>query len=118
MNPQIEWRDVKDQRYLLMHFTGHFSADNARNAISTISPLITKAERKITMVWECTGMAGFDIAAREAWQIFIRDIKSKIEKIHLVSNKLVIRSGAVVIGIFAGIRIATWATLDEWQMQG
>jgi len=42
---------------------------------------------------------------------------SKIEKIHLVSNKLVIRSGAVVVGLFAGIKISSWATLDELNAQ-
>ena len=113
MNPTIEWRSMKDHRYLVLHFDGHFSAENARSAISTISSMVRMTEQKIIMVWECTGMAGFDIAAREAWQLFIKDISSKIEKIHLVSNKLVIRSGAVVVGIFAGIKISSWATLDE-----
>jgi hypothetical protein len=113
MNPKIEWQSMKNHRYLVLHFDGHFSAENARNAISTISSMIRMTEEKIIMVWECTGMAGFDTAARESWSIFMRDIKSKIDKIHLISNKIVIRSGAVVVGIFAGIRIASWATWDE-----
>ncbi len=113
MNPTFEWQDRKDERYLLLHFARHFSAESARDAIRTISPMIMKTEGKITMVWECSDMAGFDQAAREAWQIFVKDIKSKIERIHLVSNKLLIRSGAVVVGIFAGIKINTWAKIDE-----
>ena len=117
MNPKIAWRDMRDQRCLFLHFDGHFSAENARNAIISISTMIKMTEEKIIMVWECTGMEGFDTAAREAWQNFIRDIKSKIEKIHLVSNKIVIRSGAVVVGIFAGIKIYSWATLDELNAQ-
>ena len=118
MNPKIAWRDMKDQRCLFLHFDGHFSADHAQQAISVISPMVEKTEGKITMVWECSDMAGFDTAAREDWQIFIKDIRSKIERIHLVSKKIVIRSGAMVIGIFAGIKITTWAALDDFYAQG
>jgi len=117
MNPKIEWQNMKDHRYLVLYFHGHFSAEDAQNAISTISSMIGTTEEKIIMAWECTGMTGFDIAAREAWQIFIKKIKSKIEKIHLVSDKIVIRSGAIVVGIFAGIKISSWATLDELYTQ-
>jgi predicted phage tail protein len=117
-NPAIEWRDIKDHRYLFLQFYGHFSTENARHAISTISSMIEKAEKQIHMVWECTHMAGFDKAAREVWQIFMKEIMPKIERIHLVSNKVVIRSGALVVGVFAGIKITTWSTLDEFNKNG
>jgi hypothetical protein len=114
MNPTVEWREMRNERCLFLRFDGQFTAENARNAITTISSLVEKTAGKITMVWECTHMTGFETAAREAWQVFMKELTSKIERIHLVSNKVVIRSGAMVVGVFAGIKITTWATLDEF----
>jgi hypothetical protein len=57
-------------------------------------------------------MTGYDTAAREDWQLLIRDIKPKIERIHLVAKSTVICSWAVLVGTFAGITITPWAALD------
>ena len=118
MNPRPEWRDLGNRRCLLLRFDGHFSAENALDAISTISSLVEQTEGKTTMVWECTGMTSYDTAAREDWQVLIKDIKSKIESIHLVSESLAVRSWAMVVGSFAGIKITTWATLDDFHTRG
>jgi hypothetical protein len=67
------------------------------------------------MVWECTAMVGYDRGAREAWQVFIKNIKPKIETINLVSQNILIRTGAMVIGIFSGIKIVPWVSLDDFK---
>ena len=113
MNPAIEWRNVNEKRCLFLRFDGHFSAENAQQAISTITSLVKKTAGRLTMVWECSDMAGYDTAAREAWQVFMKDMTNRTERIHLISDKVVIRSGAMVVGIFAGIKITTWARLDD-----
>jgi hypothetical protein len=118
LNPTIEWRDLRNRRCLFLRFEGHLSSEDAQRAITTLSSMVGKHEGKLTMVWECTQMGGFDTEAREAWQVFIKSIKLKIEAIHLISNNVAIRSGARVVGIFAGIKVVTWAGLDEFRTQG
>lgn len=114
MNPMIEWRVVKNQKCLFLSFDGHFSSDHAQHAINNIRKMIGDVDDKFTMVWECTSMGGYDAGAREYWQVFIKNIKPKIAGIHLVSPNIVIRSGAVVVGIFAGIKITSWASLGDF----
>jgi|MudIll2142460700_1097286.scaffolds.fasta_scaffold51372_3 UDP-N-acetylglucosamine transferase subunit ALG13 len=59
-------------------------------------------------------MADYDSGAREAWQKFIKAIKSRLEAIHLISDHLLIRIGAATIGAFAGIKIHTWTDMEEF----
>lgn len=118
MNPRVEWRKINGKRCLFLHFNGHFSAEHAREAVSTLGPMIKNEQGALCMIWECTNMEGFDMTAREHWQVFMKGIKSKIEKIHLVSDRLLIRSGALVVGIFTGIKITTWATITELDARG
>lgn len=118
MNPRPEWRELWNQRCLLLQFDGHFSAENALDAIGTISALMEQTEGKTTMVWDCTGMTGYDTSAREDWQTLMRDIKPKIHRIHLVSESTVICSWAMLVGTFAGIKISTSAALEEFRAPG
>jgi hypothetical protein len=111
----IEWFDIRNKRCLLLRFDKHFSSENAQSAINILQPMIDDINGKLTMVWECSTMVGYDARAREAWQAFIKNIKPKIETINLVSQNIVIRTGAMVIGIFSGIKIVTWASLDDFQ---
>ena len=117
MNPKIEWLDIRDKRCMLLRFDKHFSSENAQSAINLLQPMIDNIHGKFTMVWECSAMVGYDTPAREAWQVFISHIKPKIETINLISQNVIIRTGAMVIGIFAGIKIVTWARLDDFQKQ-
>jgi hypothetical protein len=115
MNPIIEWLDIRNKRCLFLSFDKHFSSENAQSVINIIQPMIDEINGKFTMVWECSTMVGYDAGAREAWQVFIKKIKPKIESINLVSQNILIRTGAMVIGIFAGIKIVTWVSLDDFQ---
>jgi hypothetical protein len=115
LNPVIEWLDIRNKRCLLLRFDKHFSSEDAHSAINIIQPMVDDLNGKFTMVWECSIMVGYDAKAREAWQIFIKNIKPKIESINLVSKNIVIRTGAMVIGIFTGIKIVTWTSLDDFQ---
>lgn len=118
MNPIIKWQNMRNQRYLLVNFDGHLSPEDAQRAIGVIHSMIDDVDGKCTMVWECTGMAGYDTGAREAWQVFMKNIKQKVEAINVVSGNVVIRTGAMVVGMFAGIKIFTWTSLDDFQNQG
>jgi hypothetical protein len=117
VNPEIQWTDIKNKPHLFLRFSGRFSSEDARSAIKTIQSMVDKVDGTFTMVWECLDMIGFDAGAREAWQVFIKDVKPKIEAIHLISNNILIRTGARVVGIYAGIKILAWASLDEFQKQ-
>jgi hypothetical protein len=77
--------------------------------------MIGDGDGKFAMVWECTSMGGYEVEAKEIWQAFIKNIRQRLVAVHLITPNIVIRSGAMVIGIFAGLRITTWASLDEFR---
>ena len=114
MNPVVEWKDINNQRFLFMSFDGKLFGEDAEQAISTIPALLLGHEGKITLVWECTHMSNYDTVAREAWQSYIKEIKPRIEAVHLISNRMLIRTGAMVVGVFAGIKVIMWDSLDEF----
>jgi hypothetical protein len=111
----IEWLDIRNRRYLFLRFDKRFSSENAQSAINIIQPMIGDITGKFTMIWECSAMVGYDRGAREAWQVFIKNIKPKIDVINLISQNILIRTGAMVIGIFAGIKVIPWASLDAFK---
>lgn len=106
---------MKNSRCLFVIFDGHFSVEDAQLAISTITSMIQAEKGKLNMVWECTRMSGYDHEAREAWQDFIKGIEPRVLAIHLISKRALVRSGAMVIGIFAGIKITPWTDLEQFQ---
>lgn len=117
MNPKIEWKEFKGKKYLYLFFDGHFSGDHAQQAINQINLLTRNQADKMDMIWECTKMGGYEPSAREQWQEFIKGLKPNLATIHLITDNFVIRSGAMVVGIFAGLRIQSWATIDEFQAE-
>jgi hypothetical protein len=114
MNPTIEWCDIKSRRCLVLHFDRYLSEEDAQNAVSQLTSMIGPSSDKVVMVKECTRMTDYDSGAREAWQKFIKNIKSRLEAIHLVSNNFLIRIGATAIGVFAGIKIHAWADMEQF----
>ena len=114
MNPTIKWRDIKNQRFLHVLFEGELNVTGTQNAVSKIKSMLTGDNSVVTMVWECTHMTDFDKNARDIWQQFIKDIRPNIKATHLVSDKLLIRTGARVIGAITGMKIILWSSSDEF----
>ena len=79
-----------------------------------MASMIESSSSNLLMVWECTLMANYDSVAREARQKFIKDIKPKLEAIHLISNNLLIRVGASTIGMIASVKIHTWEDMEQF----
>lgn len=106
---------MRQQRCLVLHFNIYFTEANARQAIADLGPLLAGEGSRVTMVWECTHMTGYDQAARDLWQEFIKGLLPKVAAIHLVSQNLLIRVGGSVVGIFAGAKVSTWASFQEFE---
>lgn len=115
MNPTIECRMERSKPYLFLYFDGHLSEDDTMEAILKIISLFKECKGKTTMVWECTRMTGYDEGSREMWQEFMKDIRTRLEEVHLISQNVLIRVGGSVVGMFAGMKITTWSSIEEFQ---
>lgn len=115
MNPTIECRMKRNKPYLFLYFEGHLSEDDTMQAIFTIISRLKECKGTTTMVWECTRMTGYDEASREMWQEFMKDIKNRLEEVHLISKNVLIRVGGSVVGMFVGMKITTWSSIEEFE---
>jgi hypothetical protein len=115
VNPAIEWRRAGGRRCLVLKFVGQFSEHDAREAVDAVESMIDENQGGLTMVWDCTEMGGYDTAAREIWQSYMARLKPNLDVVNLVSKSIMIRTGAMIVGTFAGIKIATWTSFEDFE---
>lgn len=116
MSPTMAWRVVQGKRCLHLRFEGRFTLEDCREALRTLAGRFREEDPPITMVWECTEMTGFDTQAREAWGRFLRANRYKIAAIHLIADKVLIRTGGMGVGVFARIPVTPWRSLAELEV--
>jgi hypothetical protein len=76
---------------------------------------MSKYPGKVTFVWDCRKMTGYDSAARLRWQEALRADGKRIVEAWVVSDSMLIRMGASVIGLFARFPVRACTNLEEVQ---
>ncbi|WP_258100224.1 STAS/SEC14 domain-containing protein [Marinoscillum pacificum] len=52
---------------------------------------------KISIIWDCSQMSGFDIEAQREWVKWMKGLSDQIEKVIVVADNIVIRGAARLI---------------------
>ncbi|KPK02013.1 MAG: hypothetical protein AMK71_03780 [Nitrospira bacterium SG8_35_4] len=113
-NPKIEWLMKSGKNYLKFTFKGSLSKEMASVAIKKWRDAFhLKAEEKITLVWDCLEMEGYDTESRKSWQNALKEMKDQIETIWLITTSNVIKMGASIMGAFSTLKIRTVSTESE-----
>jgi len=60
---------------------------------------------KVTYIWECYDMTGYEPDARFAWQRAIKEHRHTTESIWVVTNSKLIKAGAMILVAFTGFPI-------------
>jgi hypothetical protein len=107
-NPTIEWVNKPGKRCLKFVFTETLTASDAEAAIAEWRETFQSSEdQSITLIWDCKKMHGYDSAARIKWTDALKEMKSRIDTIWLISGSSLIRMGASVIGLLSSLKIKT-----------
>ncbi|PLY02214.1 MAG: hypothetical protein C0624_09140 [Desulfuromonas sp.] len=101
------------QDYLKVSFVGHFDANQANVLINDLKTRKIETSDMISMVWDCTEMKGYDNDARDYWQNFFDNHKSKIDVVHVVSENIAYRAAARAFGIYWGIKLSVWSSYQQ-----
>lgn len=113
---EIKWVTLNSKKYLKFSFDENLSEPDAVKAIEQWKKEFSKNQNsKVSLIWDCIKMKGYDSNARVHWQNALKELKSDIENIWLVSNSQLIRVGANVISVFAGLRINAVDSEDKIQ---
>jgi hypothetical protein len=105
-NPIIEWCKKAEKHCLKFIFKEGLTEQDADAAIARWRQNIQTAEEKsIVLIWDCRKMKGYDSAARVKWTEALKQFKSRIETIWLISESPIVRMGASVMGLALSVKI-------------
>jgi hypothetical protein len=112
----INFITIDNREYPQFDFRGHLDDDSAAEAIKRWNDEMTKTKQnrtKISIIYNCIEMTGFDTNARRNWQDIIKMHKDQIEVIWLVSDNIFIRTAAKTMGLISGFPINATKSLSE-----
>jgi hypothetical protein len=110
----IELCLVENVECLKFNFNGHLKTEDALIAIDEWKSLFeSSTDEKITIIWDCIHMTGFDNKARIAWQNAIKDLKSRFECVWLVTDNKIIKAGAKLMNTFTSFKMKVVKSLEN-----
>jgi len=113
-NPVIEWVRIKDTDCLKFTFTGILNADEADIAIAIWrQEFASRKGEKTVIIWNCIKMLDYEPKARVKWQNTMKELKDQIASIWLVTDSLIIKTGAAIMGIFTSLDINVVSSEDK-----
>ena len=113
-NPQIELCNVKQNNCLKFSFNGILAEDEAREAVMVWKSFFNeKSGEKLTLIWDCNRMAGYDPGARIIWQNTLKELKDQISSIWLISTSSMIKSGAMIVSMITKLNIKVIQSENE-----
>jgi hypothetical protein len=113
-NPLIEWQQIKNKSCLKFTFIGDLNEKRALNAISIWKKeFAAKSGENIILIWNCKEMTGYEPKARIHWQAALKELKSRIESIWLVTDSKIIKFGATIMSVFTPYEIKVVSSESE-----
>jgi len=118
-NPKIEWVGKFDKSCLKFTFVGMLVEQDAIIAIEKWKEAFqSKRGEEIVVVWQCLKMKGYDTESRVLWQEALKEMKSQIASIWLVTNSNFIKIGANVMSVFTSLNIRIVSSESEIEVCG
>ncbi len=116
-NPTIEWYKKSGEQCLKFTFQEKLTEREAAIAIDEWREAFeSKPGEKITLIWECNKMQGYETGARAKWTEALKELKSQIGPIWLISDSTFIRMGASVMAMFSSLNIKPVVSENEIQI--
>jgi len=105
-NPRIEWYEKSGKQCLKFTFAEMLTTQEAEAAIVEWRKAFqSKMDTSIILIWDCRKMKGYDSDARAQWTDALKEMKSQIDTIWLISASSYIKIGASVMGFFSSMDI-------------
>ena len=99
LNPSIEWVQKSGKTCLRFVFGEMLTASEAEIAIQEWKAAFqSKIDESIVLLWDCKRMRGYENAARAQWILALKEMKSQIHSIWLITDSAVIKLGAAIMG--------------------
>jgi len=98
--------DISNNECLRFIFTGELTADDAEIAVKEWKKLFENlGDEKLSLIWDCLNMTGFESKARIIWQQALKDHKSNIDTVWLITTSGFIKAGAKLLSTFTKFKM-------------
>ncbi len=102
---EIKWLDKNGKKYLYFLFEEHLTEQSAKEGIQNWGMHFAGTSNKISIIWDCTVMKGYDTQARVTWNDALKKMQNSIEVIWLISTSPLIRMGASIMSMLMPFKI-------------
>ena len=103
---KIEWSQKSGKKFLRFVFGETLTIKEAEIAIKEWKEIFKhQVNESIVLIWDCRKMKGYDSDARTKWTGALKEMKSQIDMIWLITESTIIRMGASVMGMLSTINI-------------
>lgn len=105
---------LKGKQCLRFEFKGHFNQEICHAATEAWSKRFEeKSDESFDLLWDCTQMDGFDYDAKNDWVETLGKYADRINSIYVVSDSVLIRGAARVMGKFSKYDMRVFKAMDE-----
>jgi len=114
INPEVELVDFRGDSCLKFTFRGHLTSEDAELGVKEWRDFFNSTGgEKVVVIWDSTQMTGFDNKARIIWQHAIKEMKSQIECVWLITDSKVIKAGAKLMSLFTSFCLKVVDSSDK-----
>jgi hypothetical protein len=109
----INWKVVGEEKCLYFRFEGVLTRELAKKGIDQWEKSLEGTSAKTTLIWDCLNMKNYEPMARNDWQMAIKNNKSKMDIIWVVTDSTIIKAGAKLMGIFTSYNFKVVSSFSE-----
>ncbi len=114
INPSIEWFQKSGKQCLKFTFKEKLTAKEAEIAIKEWREAFqSKIDKSIILIWDCIKMKEYESDARVKWTAAIKEMKSQIDIIWLVTDSNIVKMGATLMGVATSLTIKAIRSENE-----
>lgn len=107
---------VNNKFYLQFDFPDYLDKEMANTAIEIWKmemKRLSKEGSKVSLIFNCDCMSGFDTEARRNWQAAMKEHKAVITEVWVVCNNVFILGAAKTMGVLSGYSIKVTRSISE-----
>lgn len=112
----IKLRTYLGEPCLYFTFRGKFTKDVSQLASESWGKQFEdNPEKSCAFIWDCMEMTGFEIAARTVWYEMMSKHKSRISKVIVISDNIMIRGAARVMMNLFGVSSTIFKSREAYE---
>lgn len=113
-NPRIEHCKFENRQCLRFVFKGVLTSQDATQAIEEWTQYFQQhPDERFILLWDSLEMTNYEPLARSMWQKTIKQFKHQIDTIWLITDKIVIKTGAMIMSHFTSFDIKVVKNEEE-----